>query len=340
MALAARQPAGDLAAPLLSDARNYAFFSLVEHLHRLHGDNLEHLLDVDPSSERIVYENDPGLGFPVSDVLGADRLEGRDQETYRLVVSFLGLHGADSPLPGHYLERVASDHAHGSGLKAAFLDFFNHRLLTLLHRVWRKYRYHVRFQDDARDRFSRYVFSLIGLNDEQLRGQAQIPWSRLLTYAGLVASRSRSPTVVAGIIAHCFDLEQVEVSEFQPSLIDIPAEQRTRLGQRASTLGDSFMIGDRIKTYEHSFVIAIRGLTQGRFRDFLPNGRDFLPLSKLVEFLLRDQLAYDLELGLRQEEIPPFQLHASQGGNLGWTTFVGNNASLRQESGVRIKVRQ
>ncbi|MEL1266375.1 type VI secretion system baseplate subunit TssG [Pseudoxanthomonas putridarboris] len=340
MAAAARQPAGDLAGPLLDDAKNYAFFSLVEHLHRLHGDNMEQLLDTDPSTERIVFESDPGLGFPASDVLAAGRLEGYAQDSYRLVVSFLGLHGPDSPLPGHYLERVASDHAHGNGLRVAFLDFFNHRLLTLLHRTWRKYRYHVRFQDGARDRFSRCVFSLIGLNDERLRGQAPIPWSRLLTYAGLVASRSRSPTVVAGIIAHCFDLEQVAIREFQPKLIDIPDEQRTRLGQRAGTLGDSFMIGDRVRTYEHSFVIAISGLTQRRFRDFLPNGKDFFPLSKLIEFLLRDQLAYDLELGLRQQEIPPFQLDASRGGNLGWTTFAGNNSLLRQESVVRIKVRQ
>lgn len=337
---ATRSPAGDLALPLLRDAKDYGFFSLVEQLYRLHGDNLEYLLDLDPATERIRFESDPGLGFPVSDVLAASALEGRSQNAYRLVVSFLGLHGVDSPLPGHYLERVASDHAHGNDLRAAFLDFFNHRLLTLLHRAWRKYRYHVRFQDGARDRFSRYVFSLIGLNDEQLRGQTQLPWSRLLTYAGLVASRSRSPAVVGGIVAHCFDLGQVEIREFQPLRVEIPEEQKTHLGRQGGVLGDSFMIGDRVKTYEHSFVIAIRGLSQRRFRDFLPNGRHFLPLNRLVEFLLRDQLAYDLELGLHQEEIPRLQLDSRRGANLGWTTFFGNDDRLRQESVVRIKVRQ
>jgi len=339
MALAARQSAGDLAEPLLDDAKNYSFFSLIEHLHRLHGDNLETLLDSNPSSERIVFESDPGLGFPASDVLAADKVPGTQDDKYRLVVSFLGLHGSDSPLPGHYLETIASDHAHGNGLRAAFLDFFNHRLLTLLHRVWRKYRYYVRFQSDARDHFSRYVFSLIGLNDDQLRGETPIPWSRLLTYAGLVASRSRSPTVVAGIIAHCFDLSQVEIKEFQQKLVDIPEDQKTRLGLKASILGESFIIGEKVRTYEQSFTIAIRGLSQKRFRDFLPNGKDFFPLSKLVEFLLRDQLAYDLDLGLRQDEIPLFQLDTRRGGNLGWTTFLGNKI-LRQQSEVKIRVRQ
>jgi len=323
----------------MPDAKDYGFFSLVEHLHRRHGDNLEDGLDRDPGAERVVFGSHPGLGFPASDVLALLPLQGRAQPAYRMVVSFLGLHGVDSPLPGHYLERVASDHAHGNGQRAAFLDFFNHRLLTLLHRTWRKYRYHVRFQSGARDPFSRYVFSLIGLNDDQLRGQTPLPWSRLLTYAGVVASRSRSPAVVGGIVAHCFDLEKVQVREYQPSWVDIPPQQTTQLGRQGGALGDSFTLGARVRTCEHRFIIAIGDLDQQRFRDFLPDGRHFLPLQRLVEFLLRDQLAFDLELALRPQEVPRLQLHAARGAHLGWTTFFDSTLPSKKASAVTIRVR-
>jgi type VI secretion system protein ImpH len=338
MATATRRTAGDLAEPLLRDAQNQAFFGLVEQLHRLHGDNLQHCGDLEPANDRIVFESDRGLGFPASDVRQASRVPGARHVQYRLIVSFLGLHGPDSPLPGHFVDTIAGEEAGGESLRGAFLDFFHHRLLTLLHRGWRKYRYHVRFQSEARDRFSRYVFSLIGLNDDRLRGETPIPWSRLLTYAGLVASRSRSPAVVSGIVAHCFDLDSVEVREYQPMTIDVPADQRTCVGAAMAVLGESFTVGDRVTSCEQRFVLSIANLSQTRFRDFLPNGKDFLPLRRLVEFLLRDQLAYDLELGLRRDEIPPFRLDAASGGHLGWTTFVGN-APLQQVANVTIRVR-
>lgn len=338
MAPATRRAAGDLADPLLRDAQNHAFFHLVEQLHRLHDDNLERHCDHEPANDRIVFESDRGLGFPASDVRGASRVPGARHEQYRLTVNFLGLHGPDSPLPGHFVDTIAGEDAGGESLRGAFLDFFHHRLLTLLHRGWRKYRYHVRFQTDARDRFSRYMFSLIGLNDDRLRGETPIPWSRLLTYTGLVASRSRSPAVVSGIVAHCFDLDAVEVREFHPMTIEVPADQRTAVGRPMAVLGESFTVGDRVTSYEQRFVLSIANLTQRRFRDFLPDGKDFLPLRRLVEFLLRDQLAYDLELGLRKEEIPPFRLDARAGGHLGWTTFVGS-APLQQVANVTIRVR-
>lgn len=63
----------------------------------------------------------------------------------------MGLHGTDSPLPTYYLEQVAYEHAQGIGVRPAFFDFFNHYLLSLLHRIWRKYRYYIRFQPGATD---------------------------------------------------------------------------------------------------------------------------------------------------------------------------------------------
>lgn len=325
-------------AALFDQAHRIAFFRLVEHIHRLHGDDLERGVDVHPTAERIRFQTDPGLGFPAADVRGLAHLPGHPDGKYHLRANFLGVHGVDSPLPGHYLERVAQDAAHGDGLRAAFLDFFHHRLLTLLHRGWRKYRYHERFQPGARDRFSRCVFSLIGLSDERLRGDTPLPWSRLLTYAGVIASRNRSPGAVAGIIAHCFDLSDVAISEFQRRHVDVPDDQRNALGTGNVRLGDDFTLGGRVTACNNRFRIEIRGLSERRFRDFLPDGEAYQPLSKLVEFLLRDQLAYDLELHIVRDEIPPFRLHRDSGSQLGWTTFAGT-VPAASEATVRITMR-
>ncbi|MBK5000255.1 type VI secretion system baseplate subunit TssG [Pseudomonas sp. S31] len=196
---------------ITQDAHRYSYFQLLELMHQLHGDDLEQRPLSDEARRRLRLEVSPSLSFPVADVLSASRLK---DDRYCIQASFLGLHGTDSPLPGYYLDQLAYEHAQDIGVRPAYFNFFNHRLHTLLHQGWRKYRYYRRFQPGATDGFSRYIFALIGLDDAELRGATPLPWSRLLSFVGMIASRSRSPGMVAGMIAHCFDLRQVFIREF------------------------------------------------------------------------------------------------------------------------------
>ncbi len=341
MAHTERHSTSDIALSVLAQARNYVFYQLVEYLHRLHGDQLEYQLDKLPQDERFFYSSTGSLGFPASDVIHANQVEREGHTQYELEVSFLGMHGSASPLPGYYLDLVAYEYAHNSGIRHHFLNFFNHRLITLLHRGWRKYRYYIRYLPDAEDGFSAFCFSFIGLNDKSLRGETPIPWSRLLTYTGLIASRSRSPLMVSCIIAHCFDLENVSIKEWVHRYVDIPASQQSSLGMNNFTLGEDLVAGARVGTRMGKFAITVSDLTLTRFKDFLPNGKDYPALLKLVEFLLRDQFAYDLELGLKPKEVPPFQLLSSSDSPpyLGWTTFVGYDQEL-PPAHVNLAVRQ
>lgn len=336
MASVDRQTTRDLADTLLADAHNYSFFQLLEHLHNLHGDNLESPEAFIAPQRRLRLQSSPGLNFPTSDVAEAARVAQEDR--YRVQANFFGLHGSDSPLPGYYLDASAYEHAQGNGIRPAFLDYFNHSLLNLLHQAWRKYRYYRRFRQQATDGFSRYVFALIGLNDDQLRGTTPLPWSRLLSYAGVIASRSRAPATVAGIIAHCFDLHQVSIREFEVREVLIAKAQRNVIGTQTCVLGQTFFAGGKTRTRSSKFTLVIDGLDQARFREFLPSGINHQRLCRLIEFLLRDATAYDVELRLKQEEAPPFSLRRDQGTHLGWTSFI-DHKTRQQLPVVRIKVR-
>ncbi|WJV25565.1 MULTISPECIES: type VI secretion system baseplate subunit TssG [Pseudomonas] len=334
-----RLAATDLADSMLADARNYDFFRLLEQLHRLHADDLEGRDRLRPARQRVRLSAHAGLSFPVSDVVRAERLPLDASSDYLVQTAFFGLQGTDSPLPGYYLDKLAYEAGQGVGIRPAFLDFINHRLLTLLHHAWRKYRYFVRFQQSAQDHFSKYVFALIGLGNDDLRGETPIAWSRLLSFAGLVAGRGRSPTMVAGIIAHCFDLRAVHIRAFELRYTDVPVDQRNSVGRRNSTLGRDFVLGRRARTRQSKFTVSINDLSQARFRDFLPTGADYPRLCKLIEFLLRDPHAYDLELGLRRDEVKPLNIAREVGSHLGWTSFLRQPGN-RPPPIVRIKVRQ
>lgn len=330
MELARGAAASDVAlAPLFNGARRYEFFQLVELLHRHHGDDLEqrHGGSV-PVFQRVRYKSSASLGFPGSDVLA---LEVNESDQYTVEVSFLGLQGAQSPLPSYYLEALAHESAHQEGAAGDFLNFFNHRLLTLMHRSWRKYRHYIRYQDDAQDGFSAAVFALVGLADGNLRGETPINWSKMLAYAGLLAGRSRSPDVVSGIVSHCFDLAQVEILQWIHRWVDIPIDQRSRNGLSGMTLGKDMVAGERVADVNGKFALCLRGLSRARFRDFLPDGEEHQSLKTLVSFVLREPLSYDLELELLENDVKPMRLGDAGSCQLGWTTFVNPNGDDTSE---------
>lgn len=320
---------------MLLKAHQYSYFQLLELIYQVHGDDLEQRPLCAETRKRLRLEVSPKLSFPVADVLSAERI---GDERYRIQASFLGLHGTDSPLPSYYLDEVAYEHAQNIGVRPAYFNFFNHRLHTLLHQGWRKYRYYRRFQPGATDGFSRYIFAMIGLDDAALRGATPLPWSRLLSFVGLIASRSRSPGMVAGMIAHCFDLHDVTIREFEKRKVQIPQSQRNGLGSRNCTLNDNFLVGGTTESRSSKFTIVIAGLDQQQFREFLPSGDNYHRLARLVEFLLRDVGAYDLELRMRAEEAPPFSLRAEHGTHLGWTSFLADRNDPTPPP-VRITVR-
>ncbi|ASN84453.1 type VI secretion system baseplate subunit TssG [Pectobacterium versatile] len=302
------------------DVSRFNFFQLVELLNQLEGVDLEQELDFRPEQERLRFRSTASIGFHPSDVLqvGCDE-DGRQE----LEVAFLGLHGSQSPMPGYYLEELAWEYAQGEQKLGVFLDFFHHRLLTLLHRAWRKYRYHVRFQNEGEDGFSRLMFALVGLGNDAVRDSLPVNRAKMLSYAGVLASPSRSPEVVAGLVIHCFDLDDVAVLAWQHRRVPIHEGQQNRLGKANMMLGGDFVIGDKVNDCAGKFLLKVGNLSFSRFLSFLPNGEHFQPLVRFVSFILRDQLAWDLRLGFAEGEAKGLSLGSEQSSRLGWSSFLG-----------------
>ncbi|PYE85282.1 type VI secretion system baseplate subunit TssG [Phyllobacterium leguminum] len=325
-----RATAADLGGHLEQEANRYAFFQAVELIqNRLDGGREVGTHDL-AADEKVFFEVVHNLAFPLSDVVSIKRLShdearGNDASAsrFKMSVSFLGLHGSGSPLPSYYAERIAQYDAEGSVIKG-FLDFFHNRVIGLLHRSWRKFRYYRRYKPGGEDKFSSWIFSLFGLGDAKTRAETNIYWPRLLCFAGMLSTRNRSPAMLSAVIAHAFNLDAVEIEEWVKRKVPIAADQITRLGQMNSALGQSFILGDRTPDVQGKIRIVIRNLTFERFQDFLPHGKDFKPLRGLVEFMLRDQLAYDLKLGLLPREAHPLTLRSDSASRLGWSSFLGD----------------
>jgi type VI secretion system protein ImpH len=321
--------AGSLEVPV-PDVTRYNFFQLVELINQWAVAWQKPKQGNELASEIIRFKSTASLAFPTRDVVGLKRI---GECKFELEVSFLGLHGSQSPLPGYYLDSLAWEDAQNENRLTDFLNVFNHRLLTLLHQIWRKYRYYVSFDNGGMDPFSQRMYALVGLGSDVIREKLQINHGKMLAYAGLLASPGRASEVICSLVSHCFNLADVTLNSWQLRKVAIPVNQQNRLGERTkergkkypekSVLGVNFSLGAKVADRSGKFLLSINQLTREQFLSFLPNGPNYSPLVMFVAFVMRDQFAWDLRLGLAEHQVEGMILGTEQNNLLGWTSFLG-----------------
>lgn len=280
-------------------------------------------LSQDDLYERLEFEANPSLGFPGSDIDRVQFFHERGELRARLRLNLVGLVGASSPLPAFYGEQAIGDSDDGNPPRQ-FLDLFHHRLQRLMLPIWRKYRYHARFETGAIDPFSAQLFALIGLGGEAIRQAGELNWRRLLPYLGLLSLRAHSAALIESVLRYYFKHEELVLEQCVERRVVILDEECNRLGLANSLLGESAVLGESVRDRGGKFRIHIDQLTWERFHEFLPIGPGYQPLCALVRFTLRDPLDCDLRLVLKHEEVRELRIGEHNACRLGWTSWLGH----------------
>jgi type VI secretion system protein ImpH len=303
--------------------REYSLFQAVQLvLERLRAAHPH--LDEEELYTRLELQANPSLGFPGSDIDRVQFFEEHGELRARLRINLLSLFGGGSPLPAFYDEQALGDSEDGNPTRD-FLDLFNNRLQRLLLPIWQKYRYYSRFQAGALDPFSQQLFALIGLGSEQIRSASELNWKRLLPYLGLLSLRAHSAALIESVLRYYFKHSELFIEQCLERQVSILDEQRNRLGRANSRLSEDLVLGDSVRDRGGKFRIHIRQLSWDRFHEFLPIGSGYQPLCALVRFTLRDPLAYDIRLELRQDEIRDLRIGTDNLCRLGWTSWLGRD---------------
>lgn len=315
MASTHRTPNHPLVAALLQRGHESAFHELVRILEALpqKADAVEVGHQGPPMNEGVRFA--PALDFS----FGATEVDSVsvDDETGRFTVAsrFFGLYGTPSPLPSTYTEQLLYEDP--DGRLRAFLDIFNHRLLSLRHRAWHKYRHSVQYSGLGTDKTSQRMRILTHL--ERLGEPIQ-----LLAFAGLLHQQPMSATSLEQILTTVL---QVPL-RVQPCLIRwiaVPEQQQNALGSQNCQLGGMCALGSEMRSATTTFELRIGPLGHRDFKQLLPDGRRRKALCDLLDRLNGDQLDCSIAIEIDPDAIEPTWLgEASQG--LGWNTWLGEDA--------------
>jgi type VI secretion system protein ImpH len=269
------------------------------------------------------------MAFPASAIHDIEHVPD-SEDPVRMTVAFLALTGTQGVLPFHYTERMIARKAARDNTLAAFLDLFNHRLVSLFYRAWEKHRPPVLLEDYAArgrrpDPVTQYLFDLIGMGTDGLRGRMRVADESLLLYAGLIAQRPHSASALRSILGDYFSVP-VEIDQFLGGWYDLADVDRCYLApeMERNQLGEGAFLGDQVWDQQARFRIRVGPVGLDRFQDFLPQANGTARLVELTRFIVGQSTAFDVQVFLRAAEVPYCRLddegHAAP--RLGWMGWL------------------
>lgn len=324
---------------LFAEGYRFDFFQAVNLLEMLHTSEVSVGEGAEPGREAVRFRSAVGLDFPASDVADVSPSVRADKPA-DMTVNFMGLAGCLGPLHMPSTELILERASQKDTAFKDFLDIFNHRLVSLLYRIRKLHRIGLEFKTPGEDRFSEYLYSVIGLGTRGLRGRMQVRDRSLLSYAGLVGQQPRSIVGLEFILSDYFQVK-VEGHQFRGQWDKLEQEQWTTIGTDGQNqrLGRdaAVVLGTRVWNQQGQFQIHLGPLTLEQFLDFLPVGWGFGPLCDLTRFYAGDEFEFVFRLTLKAEEIPESRLSATEGPRLGWTSWLKTKPWQEDDSQVQVK---
>ena len=321
---------------VVQNADQYEFHAMVKLLEAMRPNATPLGEGFDPSQEPLRIRSRVSLSFPHTDIYKLIATQDEDVPPL-LETNFLGIAGVTGPLPTPYTQILIRRNDRKDTAFRDFLDIFNHRLISLLHLIRKKYWVGIKHERPENTMIGKSLLSLLGLDGHHLRERLGIQDRSLLYYAGLLWQKPRSCVGLERILESFFKTP-IRIKQFEGKWISIPQEAQTKIGHRGQyhSLGKDTILNARYWDTQVMFMIHIGPLTLEQYINFLKPGNGYYKLSNLVRYYLGDNKEYRINLILKKDHLPKTKL--GYGLALGWTTWLNRSRSSELDDAQAIFV--
>ena len=259
----------------------------------------------------------------------------QQDEHYELVTTFLGLYGANSPLPAFYTEELIEAAQEDQLGAQALLDAIHQHLYELYIEAQEKYRPLQAAVERGEPGFRDLLRSLVGLREPTMRAALPEP-EAMLQYVALLGSRQRSAEGLRSLLQSRFEGIQVAVEQCVERKVRIPARSRLRLGQQSHCLGRNAVIGTHVRDRSGKIRIRIGPMSRERFNALINENAEWQRLVRLIRFYLSTPVECELHLELEPGAASTTVLGTRQFGSLGASTWLFSGASDSPRATLRL----
>ena len=290
-----------------------------------------------PQNEVVRFSANPILHFPASAI---QAIRDRSDSIPALVVNFMGVIGPLGTLPNYVTELVAERIREHDSSMLAFLDIFNHRMISFFYQAWEKNHFTVAYERDRSDPVTACMLALVGLGTPGLRHRQTVEDETFIYYSGVFAPMPKSAAALEAVISDYFDVA-VEVEPFigvwrtlgDPDLCTFGTEV-----SESTMLGFGVVVGDEVWDQHSRVRLKLGPLTESQYRNFLPTGAAWPELCSLIRTFYGNDLEFEVQLILRRDNVPALELRnpAEAPLCLGWDTWMKTRPVFDRDPGDTI----
>ncbi len=245
----------------------------------------------------------------------------------------MGIAGIQGPLPFPYTEMIIQRLRNEDASLKDFFDIFNHRLVSILHRIRKQYLISLNTHSPEKTDIAIGLKAFIGIGQRALQNRLHVLDRSLLDYAALYWSRPHSAGGLESILNSYFHVPiRVEkcVGRWRP----ISKKHQTRIGLTGQwqKLGQGAALGTRAWDQIGHFRLHLGPLTPEQLDIFLPFGKGYQRLIDLTRLYVGPLLDFSFEYSAKH---PP-STSVSTKSYLGWRSWLG--ASLISGDDVKVEV--
>jgi type VI secretion system protein ImpH len=306
---------------LTSEPYRFEFHQAIKLLEYLNSEAIPFGETVEPRDEVVSIKSRVYLESLSSDIYSLENKNLKDTPPI-LNVNFMGLAGIQGPLPFPYTEMIIQRVRSGDTSLKDFLDIFNHRLVSILHRIRKQYLISLNTQTPEKTEIAVGLKSFLGLGQNALQNRLHVKDRSLLDYAGLYWMNPRSADGLESILRSYFHIP-VKVYKCIGGWTELSTNQMTRIGESGQwqILGQGAVLGTRVWSQESFMKLLIGPLSPKTLEVFLPIGPGYQKFQELVKLYVGPTISYRMNITVHNP--PP--THLGRKSYLGWRAWLGEN---------------
>lgn len=332
MARKNRQSTPTIKDVLFQEPYRFEFHQAIKLLEYLYPKAVPFGETVNPLDEVVAVKSRIYLESMASDIYSLENIPLNSDAPTILNINFMGIAGIQGPLPFPYTEILIQRIRNGDTSLKDFLDIFNHRLTSILHRIRKQYLISLNSHVPEKTEIAIGLKAFLGIGQYALENRLHVPDRSLLDYAGLYWSHPRSAKGLESILNSYFNVPiQVEscVGQWRP----LGKDQQTRIGRTGQwqKLGQGAVLGTQVWDQQTHFRLHLGPLEVEKLDIFLPSGNGFARLKDLTELYVGPSMDFSVRYSVKN---PPSTTLQNK-SYLGWRSWLG--ASLLSGDEVRVK---
>ncbi|MBP6985021.1 MAG: type VI secretion system baseplate subunit TssG [Alphaproteobacteria bacterium] len=318
---------------LYQEPYTFEFDQAVKLVEVLHARKLRMGEGISFSQESLILKSRVFLSAPPSDVFDITRPTSLDQPA-TMRINFFGIAGLQGPLPLPFTEIIMDRVRRKDTAFNDFLDIFNHRFASILHRIRKKHWVGLDSQKPHMTMIGQDLLSLTGMISGFTKTKKISPQD-MLYYSGLFWQKPRSGIALKQILSHYYKTD-VAIFSHQGGWVDIPRELWTYMGSGGSgvnnVLGQTAMCGRRTWDVNQNIRIKLGPMSMGSLQGFLKNGHAYPQIIELLQQYLPAGYTFSLNLSVLAKDVCETRLNNQS--YLGWTSWLISKPAEQNDSQI------